>query len=150
MALENPFDVDPDPPVDRIRESWSEFYKKVNPPSEDGEAPRPSVAERYFSTGPSGVEVTADEWRRFEFPWVAHSGSIRATDDILVAFDKPHGEPSRHISMLAEELPFSLGSEAAVPSDRMWVKRGPDATTDPEVHIVALPTSQDIDFGGSR
>lgn len=105
----------------------------------------PDVRPTYYSTGPGGIELDSS-WRRFEFDFVARSVSVRSTDPnepepVLIAFDKPFGEPSRHIHIDVEELPFSMGGETPINTGIMWAKKSPQATSNPSVEVVAMHES---------
>jgi hypothetical protein len=92
---------------------------------------------RSFSTGPDPVDVSST-WREFRLGFSATTVSIRSDQPILVSFDEPHGRPDQHIHVTTSELPFSIGGEAPVNMDTVWVKRADGATADAGVQIIAL------------
>ncbi len=92
----------------------------------------------YYTTGSGGVQVPA-EWEKIELGFPASVINVRADDDILVAFRKPHDNNYLHIPVYApQHSPFNIGGAKAVNADTVWVKQSPTADGTPVAHLIAL------------
>lgn len=89
-----------------------------------------------FSTGPNPIEV-GDEWRQFDLGFTAVAVSIRATEAILFADSRPHGRPAEQVPLAADETPFSIGGDFPANTETVWIKTGPSAANNAEVHVLA-------------
>lgn len=93
----------------------------------------------YFSSGGDPVTVT-DEWRRFDFGFVASATSLRADGPVLVAFQRPYGRPDKHIPLDVDETPLTWGDDGdPVNSPSMWVRAADSASGTVDVHAEAQP-----------
>lgn len=93
----------------------------------------------YYSSGKDRVEIDNTDWDDpIEFGLEAKVVSIRTTDDVVIAFGKPHNRGSRRISVRASESPFSIGSGGAgINTEAIWVRKRSTANSNPEIEVIA-------------
>lgn len=92
----------------------------------------------YFSTGPSRVAVTnTSEFEDIQFGFRASTVNIRTTDDIVVSFGNRLNEGS-HITIRGDESPFTIGGDASIDANTLWVKQAPSAGGTPGIEVVAF------------
>lgn len=105
---------------------------KVSEPSEETTA-------NYFSTGRNGsVLSSTTDWERVPLGVIVKQVSVRATDDIEVAFRDPNQRESAIIPVSASETPFNMGDgDLPLETAHVWLRKGTNATSDPEVQLIA-------------
>lgn len=93
---------------------------------------------QYYSSGPSPILVETDSWEEIEFGIRAKSVNIRTSNDLLVAFQRPHDRPGNQILIEEYDSPFTVGGDAGIDSRNIWLKTPDHIADPPEVRIIAL------------